>query len=109
MTDLLPLHSLSAMPTSEGLVPDPFEVVHIKLSPDISESRSDGTCIPTWYGLSFRSVPFKASFSVALSGSQTEAFLIFPKISNAASPPGVNLSANYFLNLPFKIRPISLL
>jgi hypothetical protein len=32
-----------------------------------------------------------------LSGSQREAFLIFPKMSNAASPPaepGVYLSAN---------------
>jgi len=95
---LLPLHSLSAMPTFEGLFPDPFEVVHIELSSGISESRPDGTCIPIWYGVSFRNVPFEASFSVTLSGSQREAFLIFPKMSNAASPPAeprVYLNANY--------------
>ena len=105
---LLPLHSLSAMPTFEGWLPDPFEVVHIELSSDISESRPDGTCIPIWYGVSFRSVPFEASFSVTLSGSQREAFLIFPKMSNAASPPaepGVYLSANYVDNFQEVLKP----
>ena len=91
------------MPTSEGLIPNPSEVAHIELSSGTSESRpdgTDGTCIPIWYAVNFRSVPFKASFSVTLSGSQREAFLIFPKMSNAASPPaepGVYLSANYVL------------
>ena len=46
LTSLPPLHSLSAMPTFEGLIPDPFEVVHIKLSSGISESTPDGTVIP---------------------------------------------------------------
>jgi hypothetical protein len=40
---LLPLHSLSAMPISEGLVPVPFEVVHLEFSSGISGS------IPGWY------------------------------------------------------------
>jgi hypothetical protein len=81
------LHSLSASPTPEELVPVPSEVAHIELSSGISESIPHDTCIPIWYGVIFRSVPFEASFCVTLSGSQTEAFLIFPKMSNTASPP----------------------
>ncbi len=92
------LHSLSASPTPEELVPVPSEVAHRELSSGISESRPHDTCIPIWYGVSFRNVPFQASFCVTLSGSQSEAFLIFPKISNTASPPakpGFTLKANY--------------
>ena len=81
------LHSLSALPTLKEFVPAPSEVVHTELSSAISESIPHDTCIPIWYGVSFRGVPFQASFCVTSSGSQTEAFLIFPKMSNTASPP----------------------
>jgi hypothetical protein len=81
------LHSLSASLTLEGFVPSPSEVAHTELSSAISESIPHGTCIPIWYGVSFRSVPFQASFGITSSGSQSEAFLIFPKMSNTASPP----------------------
>jgi len=51
------------------------------------DSKPGDTCIPILYGVSFRSVPFQASFCVTSSGSQSEAFLIFPQMSNTASPP----------------------
>jgi hypothetical protein len=99
---LRPPRSLSTRPTSEEQDPVPFEVVRIEPSSGISESRPHDTrphdtCIPIWYGISYRNLPFKASFSATLSGSQREAFLIFPQMSNTASPPaepGVYLIAN---------------
>jgi hypothetical protein len=81
------LHSLSASTTPEALVPGRSEAAPITLSCGISESKPHDTCIPIWYGVSFRYVPFEASFCVTSSGSQSEAFLIFPQMSNFASPP----------------------
>lgn len=77
-TSLPPLHSRSAMPTFEGSVLDPLEVVDIRLSSGISGSRPHGTCISICYDAGFRSIPFYASFFAALSGSQKEAFSYIP-------------------------------
>jgi len=73
-------------------------MIGISLNPLNCSKGNNWDCIPIWYGVSFHNVPFKASFSVTLSGSQREAFLIFPKMSNTASPPAepeVYLNANY--------------
>jgi hypothetical protein len=101
------LHSPSASPILEEFVPAPSEVVHTELSSAILESIPGDTCIPIWYGVSFRSVPFQASFWLTLSGSQREAFLIFPKMSNTASPPaepGAYLDDSYSLRKGFSPR-----
>jgi hypothetical protein len=81
------LHFPSASPIFERFVPDPSEAAHKEPSCAISESKPDDTCIPISYGVSFHTVPLQASFCVTLSGSQSEAFLIFPQMSNFASPP----------------------
>ncbi len=64
LVPLQPLRFLSAMQAPEELPLIPSEAAHKALSSDISESTPSGTCNPIWYGLSFRNVPFQASFSV---------------------------------------------
>jgi len=92
------------MPTPEGLALIPSEVVHIALSSDISESTPSGTCNPIWYDVSFRNVPFQASFLVNFERfTDRRLSLIFPKMSNSGSPPakpGVYLSAITFQFAP---------
>jgi hypothetical protein len=69
------------------VIPNTSEFAHIISFSDILVFRQYGIYNSTWYGLSFVCLPWKASFSVNLSGSQVGGFLIFPELSNPGSPP----------------------
>jgi hypothetical protein len=105
-TGLLLFHPPSGIPTTEEGAPTLAKSLPAALSSGVSKSEPGCTCNPIWYGTSFCTVSFQASFSANFEPFTNRGLsLILPKFHTlgvSRQDQGFTLNANYLAILHFR-------